>query len=391
MSLANPRSKKKSNDIASAVPNQLIPHLDTIAYTMTTSPYLPVYQLTRGKTIESVHHGAVAVVDITGKLVAWYGDPETRTFLRSTAKPFQALPFIENEGHLAYGLTPKEIALLCASHSGTDEHVAVARSIQAKSGVEESELLCGVHEPMDPTTTEALRERKEALTPNRHNCSGKHSGMLAYAKLKQRRGELAQQELTYIDPAHPLQKEILSTFAEMCQIPVDQVDVGIDGCSAPNFAISLRAAALGFARLSDPDSGSVRPAARAAACHTITAAMMSHPEMVGGPGRFDTRLMQVTQGRMVSKGGAEAFQGIGIMPGALGPSSPAIGIALKIADGDNRLIVRAAVSMEVLRQLNALGPAEEAALSDFGPCLPRYNWRKIEVGSSDPVLRLNFA
>ena len=358
---------------------------------MTDSPYIPVYELTRGKTVESIHDGAVAVVDVTGRLIAWYGDPEAVTLLRSTAKPFQALPFIENGGHDKFGLIPKEIALLCASHSGTDEHAAVAHSIQLKSGVDESELLCGVHEPMDPKTAEALRERKEAPTPNRHNCSGKHSGMLAYRQLKLQGGEQMPPDLPYIDPAHPIQQEILKTFAEMCRIPVDQVGVGIDGCSAPNFAVPLRSAALGFARLSDPEAGDVQPAVRAAACHTLTAAMMSHPDMVGGPNRFDTRLMQLTQGRMVSKGGAEAFQGIGLMPEARGPGSPAIGIALKIADGDNRQIVQHAVSLEVLRQLNILSAAELAVLSDMGPCLPRYNWRKIEVGASYPVFRLNFA
>jgi L-asparaginase II len=358
---------------------------------MTDTPYLPVYELTRGKTVESIHDGAVAVVDVNGKLIAWYGDPNAVTFLRSTAKPFQALPFIESGGHEAFGLTSKEIALLCASHSGMDEHVAVARSIQAKAGIQESELLCGTHEPLDPAMAAVLRERKEAPTPIRHNCSGKHSGMLAYVRLKQLRGETIQPDLPYIDPTHPLQREILSTFAEMCGLDAEQVALGIDGCSAPNFAVPLRFAALGFARLSDPQAGGVQPPERAKACQTITAAMMNHPDMVAGPGRFDTRLMQVAQGRIVSKGGAEAFQGIGIMPGALGPNSPALGIALKIADGDGRQLVRAAVSLEVLRQLNALSEAEQAALSDFGPCLPRHNWRKIEVGSSYPAFRLNWA
>jgi len=174
-------------------------------------------------------------------------------------------------------------------------------------------------------------------------------------------------------------------------VPVEQVAGGIDGCSAPNFAVPLRCAAFGFARLSDPETGCVRPQARVAACHTITAAMMSHPDMVGGPGRFDTRLMMLTQGRIVSKGGAEAFEGIGLLPGAIGPGSPAIGIALKIADGDNRQMVRTAVSLEVLRQLGALSEAELATLSDIGPCLPRYNWRKIQVGLSRPVFELNWA
>src|SRR5512133_1439094 len=89
---------------------------------MTQSPYQPVFELTRGETVESIHEGAIAVVDATGKLVASYGDPLGITFLRSSAKPFQALPFIQHGGHQAYGLTPKEIALICASHSGTDEH-----------------------------------------------------------------------------------------------------------------------------------------------------------------------------------------------------------------------------------------------------------------------------
>jgi L-asparaginase II len=355
---------------------------------MADSPYLPVYELIRGKTVESIHDGAIAVVDVTGKLIAWYGDPDATTFLRSSAKPFQAMPFIESGGHEVFGLTPKEIALLCASHSGTDEHVAVARSIQAKTGVEESELLCGVHEPMDPATAEALRERKETLTSNRHNCSGKHSGMLAYTKLKQRLGVSLPPDLPYLDPVHPIQIEILNTLAEMCGVPVEQVAGGTDGCSAPNFAIPLRCAAFGFARLSDPVASDVRPEKRAAACKTITAAMMSHPDMVGGPGRFDTRLMTLTRGRMVSKGGAEAYQAIGLMPGAIGPGSPAMGIALKIADGDNRQMVRAAVSLEVLRQLGALDEAELAALNEFGPCLPRHNWRKIEIGFTRPVFHL---
>ena len=358
---------------------------------MSDSPYLPVYELSRGNTVESIHDGAVAIVDITGKLIAWYGDPQAITFLRSSAKPFQALPFIESGGHEVFGLTAQEIALLCASHSGTDDHVAVARSIQAKTGIEESELLCGVHEPMDLATANAMRERKEALTSNRHNCSGKHSGMLAYARLKGRRGERLDPELTYLDASHPVQKEILNTLAEMCGVLVGEVAQGIDGCSAPNFAIPLRSAALGFARLSDPENGGVQPQARVAACHTIAEAMMGHPDMVGGPGRFDTRLMTLTHGQIVSKGGAEAFEGFGILPGALGPGSPALGIALKIADGDNRQIVRPAVSLEVLRQIGALDEATLAALSDFGPCLPRYNWRKIEVGFSRPTFQLNWA
>jgi L-asparaginase II len=132
---------------------------------------------------------------------------------------------------------------------------------------------------------------------------------------------------------HNVQIKILSTFSEMSGVPVDEIVVGIDGCSAPNFAVPLHNTALAYARLCDPEDLSDD---RAAACKTITSAMTSNSFMVGGPGRFDTRLMEVSSGQIVSKGGAEGYQALGIMPGALGPDSPALGIALKISDGDLR-------------------------------------------------------
>jgi len=355
---------------------------------MSKTPYLPLFELTRGDTVESIHDGAIAVVDVYGKLIASFGDPDTVTFLRSTAKPFQALPFFEHNGPAVFDFTSPEKAIVCASHSGTDEHVAVVQSIQRKVGVSEAALLCGVHKPYHELTAERIHDHKEPLTSNRHNCSGKHTGMLSYVALKQRTGESAPAEVEYINPAHPIQKEILQTFAEMCALPVEQVHLGVDGCSAPNFAVPLRNAAWAFARLCDPEAGDVQPPARALACHAITSAMMSSPEMVGGPGRFDTALMQTTQGRIVSKAGAEAYQGIGLMPGALGPGSPALGIAMKIADGDDRRKVRTAVALEILRQLGALFAVEMDALAGFGPTYSLYNWRKILVGRAYPTFEL---
>jgi len=358
---------------------------------MPASPYLPIFELTRGKTVESIHDGAIAVVDVHGKLIAWYGDPEAVTFLRSTAKPFQALPFFEHGGQEFYHLSRPESAIICASHSGTDQHVSVVRSVQSKANVVESELLCGVHTPYDEPTAEALRERKEPLTPNRHNCSGKHTGMLAFVKAGTGRLGQAAADISYIDPRHPIQLEILQTFAEMCDLPVERVSTGIDGCSAPNFAVPLKNAALAYARLCDPVAGKVAPKERAAACRTIVTAMTGSPGMVGGPGRFDTRLMEVIKGRMVVKGGAEGYQGLGLLPGALGPDSPAVGIVLKIADGDARERVRSAVTLEALRQLGALSSAELESLSDFGPRFSVYNWRKLVVGEAYPTFILQMA
>ena len=344
--------------------------------------YAPLYEFTRGRIVESVHFGAVAVVDRHGKLLAWYGDPYVPTYLRSTAKPFQALPFVEARGPQAFNLTPKEIALICASHAGTDEHVAVAQAIQKKAGVTEDDLLCGTHPVAHPATREAMQARGETPTPNRHNCSGKHSGMLASAQFHGWPVE------DYVNLEHPLQKNILTAFAEMCGLSPEQVEVGIDGCSAPNFAVPLYHAALAYARLCDPVE---LPPARAEACQTITHAMTTHPAMIAGPGEFDTRLMEVTGGRLVSKGGAEGYQGLGLLPGALAPASPGIGITLKISDGGARPNLRSAVVMEVLRQLNVLSPREWETLSEFGPGLPVYNYRKILVGEGRPCFQLQKA
>jgi L-asparaginase II len=337
---------------------------------MTTSSYAPIVEVTRGQIVESIHFGAIAVVDAAGHLLASYGDPQTVTFMRSSAKPFQALPFIEMGGDQNFGLSPREVALMCASHSGTDEHVHVLQGMQQKVGVSESDLQCGVHPPYDEATQEALRQRGEQPTPNRHNCSGKHTGMLAHARLR----ELPLE--SYLDLEHPVQKSILKTFAEMCGLPISDVEIGIDGCSAPNFAVPLRAAARAYARLCDP-AGLPRP--RIAACQRITAAMTGNPDMVGGPGRFDTVLMGLASGRILAKAGAEGYQGIGLMPGAFGPGSPALGIAFKIADGDGEGRARSTVAVDLLRQLGALSSADIAGLAEYDT-RPVYNWRKLTVG-----------
>lgn len=344
-----------------------------------STPYQPIFEVTRGQIVESVHFGAAAIVDSHGRLLAQLGDPQAVTFLRSTAKPFQALPFIERGGHLEFGIEPREIALMCASHSGTDEHVATVKAMQAKIGVTVDDLQCGMHYPYHEATADAMKVRGELPTPYRHNCSGKHTGMLAHAKI--RNAPLQ----TYLDLHHPVQESILQAFAEMCDLPASQVELGIDGCSAPNFAAPLYHAALGYARLCDPRG---LAAERAEACHTITSAMTSHPDMVGGPERFDTLLMELGQGRIVVKGGAEGYQGIGLMPGALGADSPGIGIAIKISDGDSTGRARHGISLAILQALGALSDTDLEKLSAFGPQKQLYNYRKLHIGESRPAFKL---
>ncbi len=350
--------------------------------------FLPVFELTRGRIVESIHYGAVAVVDSNKKLLYSYGDPQTVAFLRSSAKPFQALPFVERGGVGTFGLTPQELALICASHEGSDEHVRVAESIQSKVGIKESDLQCGVHMPGDRKAYKALIAHNEKPSANRNNCSGKHSGMLAHAKM---RGLPLD---TYLDINHLIQQDILTGFAEMCDYPREKVELGVDGCSAPNFAVPLYNAALGFAHVCDPHDLSE---ARAKACNEITSAMTSYPEMVSGHDEFDCRLMQVGKGKIICKRGAEGYQAIGLLPGALGAGSPGIGVTFKVSDGDigfrtinidplNR--VRPAVTLEILRQLGALNESQMKELSEFGPTLPIKNHRGLVTGESRPVFQL---
>jgi L-asparaginase II len=341
-----------------------------------SSAYEPLFHLTRGGIIESQHRGALAVADIHGELLAWVGDPQHVIFLRSSSKPFQALPLIESGAAEHFGLSLKQIALVCASHAGSQAHVEAAEAIQKAVGVEEADLLCGVHVPGDKEAARLLAIEGKDPRPNQHNCSGKHSGMLALARY------LAESIDNYLEFDHPVQRRILATLAEMCDLEESQIVLGVDGCSAPNFALPLAAAAKGVARLADPTG---LPEERAQACRTVFEAMTTHPEMVSGKGRFDTRLMEVAGGKILSKGGAEGYQAAAIAPGAAGDNSPAMGLVVKAADGNSRAVQPA--TLAVLKELGVLGDAELAELEQFSARKLR-NYRGIEVGEACISFRL---
>jgi L-asparaginase II len=248
--------------------------------------------------------------------------------------------------------------------------------------------MCGAHMPGDVELLKYMIVNGKHPSPNHNNCSGKHTAMLAHAKM---RGLPLE---NYLDIKHPIQQDILASFADMCLIPPEQVHLGTDGCSAPNFAVPLYNAALGMARFCDPHA---LTGARATACAKITTAMSTHPEMVSGFGEFDEQLMKTGQGKIICKRGAEGYQIIGLMPGVLGKDAPGVGIAFKVSDGDpsrmaddltssNR--VRPAVTIEILRQLGALSSKQEQVLGPFGPVKSIQNHRGIVTGQSRPVFEL---
>jgi len=302
-------------------------------------PHTLLVERTRGGAdadadiVECQHFGSIAVVDPTGRLVASAGDPAALTFARSSLKPFQALPFMRAGGAAHLGLQSEQIALLCASHSGEDAHVAAVTEILQRAGCQPAELQCGCHLPIAFGMPGAQVPAGFRPTALHNNCSGKHAGFMAYC---------AQHGLPrhdYLSPGHPLQTAVRAELAQACRVPGDALRAGIDGCSAPTYALPLSALATGYARLataqaSDPDAG--------AALHTLCQAMVAHPLLVSGSGRSDLALMSAAPGELVTKTGADGVQGIGLRE--LG-----LGIAVKMSDGNMATVYAAAI--EALRQL----------------------------------------
>ncbi len=315
-----------------------------------TSPWAPLVVAYRGGIAESWHFGAVAVATPEGHLVASVGDPELATFVRSAAKPFQILPLLLADGERTFGLDDGDLALICASHGGRPEHAARAAALLAKGGFSEADLLCGAHSPFDKNAARELKTRGDAPTALHNNCSGKHAGMLLACKL------LGFPSENYVDPEHPLQRAIRDHLAALARVPAEVIGIGVDGCSVPAFHLPLSAAARAYAALADPRAAGCAPEV-VWALSRVAQAMGREPEMVAGPGRFTTRLIATTRGRVIGKEGAEGFYGIAV----LGPV--ALGIAWKSADGGER--GRDGVALDILRQMGSLSAEEFAELEDL--------------------------
>jgi L-asparaginase II len=210
--------------------------------------------------------------------------------------------------------------------------------------------------------------------------------MLAFAKMR----GLSLDD--YLDMEHPIQVDILNTISEMCFLDKNKIELGVDGCSAINFAMPLFNAAFGMARFIDPFELNE---SRANACQKITSAMLTHPEMISNHGEFDCELMKASQGKVITKRGAEGFQIVGVQAGVL--QERGVGIAFKVVDGDKSGItdeltsisrVRPAVTLEILRQLNVLNEKQLKSLENFGPEKVLKNYAGLVTGKSTPVFEL---
>ena len=280
-----------------------------------TDPIVAVRE--RAGFAERVHHGRVAVVDGSGALVAALGDVASPMLPRSSSKIIQALPMVESGAADAARLDARRLALACASHQGSEAHAAMAAEWLGEMGLGEADLMCGPQPPNDKQTREALRAAGEAPTQLHNNCSGKHTGFLCQAR------HIGAPTADYIDDGHAVQKAVAQAHADLAE--ETPAGFAVDGCSAPNYAISLTGLARAMAKIAAAETA--LDGARRDAAIRLRSAMAAHPFEVAGEGRFCTEVMRAGQGRFAVKTGAEgAF--VAMLP-ELG-----LGVALKINDGN---------------------------------------------------------
>jgi L-asparaginase II len=312
--------------------------------------------------VESVHHGALVMVNTDGAVCWSIGDPELLSFPRSSLKPFQLLALVARGGVERFGLDQRDLAIASASHSGQEIHVDAVCRLLAKIGASPEALQCGAHAPVDAEAT----KRVPAPQAVHNNCSGKHAGMLTLARL------LDAPLDGYLGLQHPAQRAIRETLIDVLELDADNLPVGIDGCSAPAYAVPLRKLARGFALLGKPTAA---PARWQTGLTRIGAAMCSHPELVAAThGRVDTDLMRAAKGAVMAKGGAEGYFGMGHTTG--------LGVALKLLDGD---AAQRARRVTVVAAAERLGWVPDGALREHGPRVAIHNWAGKLTGEARPA------
>lgn len=296
---------------------------------------------TRGDLIESVHRVSVAVVRADawthrarerphdmphqepGELIASAGDPEMVTYWRSAAKPFQAMPLLEDGAADHFGLSEEELALTCASHSSEKIHLDVTDGFLKKIGCSEGDLACGPHPPLGTAIADQVLRQGLHPTPRWSNCSGKHSGMLALAK------HHGWPTAGYNETGHPVQRRIMEVVTAWAETPEARITLGVDGCTAANFALPVSAMARAYARL----GSAAHPGAE-----RLRNAMHRHPDLVAGTGRPCTDLMRAFPGELIAKVGAEGIYCAAVL-------GKGVGIALKVEDGDMRAATIALIAV----------------------------------------------
>jgi L-asparaginase II len=321
-----------------------------------TNPIL--VEAIRGSRVESVHRGAVAVMDADGRTVFALGDADAPVFPRSAVKPLQALALVESGAAAAFGYGARELALAQASHGGEPAHVQGVAAMLAAAGLDASALQCGAHPPAHAPSAAALVKAGAVPGPIHNNCSGKHAGFLATSR---HRGWPTD---GYVAAGHPVQAMVRGMLADLTGVPLEAEQAAIDGCSVPTYPLPLRSLALAFARFG---SGAGLSPERVRAARALFAAAVEAPFHIAGTDRFCSQAIAALAGQALIKTGAE-----GVFCGTL--PARGLGIAIKCDDGASRAaqaMMAATLARLVPEKVEALAPWSDA---------PLHNWRGLDVG-----------
>lgn len=320
-------------------------------------------EMRRNGIVESRHRGHIVQVGADGNVECGLGDPDVIVTLRSCVKPFALVALVESGAADELELTPTELALMAASHSGEDVHVRTLQAIFRRAGISQALLACGAdHMPLDELTAARLSRDGERAGPIRHMCSGQHASSILLSR------HAGWTLGDYWRPEHPSQVAARSAIGRCFGISPDRLRRAVDGCGLLTYAFPLVEVARAYALLADP-KGVAPDGARMSVAPALTRirdAMLAAPVMIGGSrDRADTALMKAVPGRLVSKAGMEALRGVALLPGARGESTPAAGLALKIEDGDGRDRASRAATVEALAQIAVLNEKVVRELSGY--------------------------
>lgn len=329
-----------------------------------------VAKVYRGPIVDLTHIGHIAVVNHEGELLHYYGDAKRVSYIRSCAKPIQALVALESGAVDAYSITEEELALFCASHNGEMVHSDTVKSILAKAGLGVELLQCGTHASLNGVVAQMLEKQGVLLDNSHSNCSGKHSGMLIGSHF------LGDDIHAYLNLWHPVQQRILNTLSEICDYAKEKIVIGVDGCGVPVHAMPLNVFAHGIAKLAKPE---IFDEKRCDGVRRIIQAMVNYPYMVAGRERLCTDLMLTCKGRLFAKLGADGYYIVGLR-------DKGIGLSFKIEDG--KIPIVEALAVHTLYQLGYINQAEFKALARYHK-LEVKNHRGEIVGKTEFDFSLN--
>jgi len=330
----------------------------------------PLAILTRINRVESIHKGYICVTDSQKKIIYSIGDPNTKVYFRSSAKPIQAVAIVNSGAMEKFGITLQELAIICSSHSGEDFHREAVDSILKKVGLSEENLGCGVANPYNQDMINQLIKKGERPSQLYNCCSGKHAGMLALCRYYD------FPVAGYNEPDHPVQQLILKTFAELLECETDEIITGIDGCDVPTIMITLHHASYLYSLLAHGSNGTGK---YKDAFGIVQKAMVSYPRMINGDKEFCTDLITHSGGKVIGKVGAEGIYCVAV-------PEKRLGICIKISDGNERGVYP--VTMHILNQLGILGDEAMEKLKIWA-YPPVKNHKGRIIGYTVPVFDIN--